>query len=123
MFLFFRYTRNFSKMPGGFGWNSTFFVHLVPLDFWFSGLRAPDSLQIPSFLCFRPLISDSLQNLGLLASALTATEAKNGLKKGQNLPKMPGETAKVGRLAPDSLQNPLGGSTCAPVTGAKVLLE
>ena len=72
-------------MPGGFGWNSTFFLQLVLPGFWSSGLRAPDSLQIPSFLCFRPSILDSLQNSGRLASALTATEAKHGPKKGQNV--------------------------------------
>ena len=34
------------------------------------------------FLCFRPLISDSLQNSGLLASALTPTKAKKRAQEG-----------------------------------------
>ena len=53
----------------------------------------------------------------------TLPRRKTEPKKGQDGSKMPVEAAKVGRVAPDSLQNPLGGRTCAPVTGAKVLLE
>ena len=86
-------------MPGGFGWNSTFFCQLVPPDFWSSGLRAPDSLQIPSFLCFRPLLADSLPNFGLLSFVLAPTKAKKWAQEGQDGPKMPGWAAKVGKTA------------------------
>ena len=86
-------------MPGGFGWNSTFFLQLGPPDFWSSGLRAPDSLQIPSFLCFRPLLADSLPNFGLLPFVLAPTKAKKWAQEGQDGPKMPGWAAKVGKTA------------------------
>ena len=76
-----------------------FFSQLVPPDFWSSGLRAPDSLQIPSFLCFRPLISDSLQKFGLLPFVLAPTKAKKGAQEGQDGPKMPGWAAKFGKTA------------------------